>query len=91
MKLEEAIKYLDMMENKINFDLEGYTYGNEAIDTVLEVLKNSIPINKIEDKINELKQNQKLEKEGIFNRENVECIEENGKIKILQELLKGDK
>ena len=39
MELEKAIKYLDMMENKINFDLIGYLYGNEAIETVLQELK----------------------------------------------------
>lgn len=39
MSLKEAIKYLDMMKNKINFDLEGYVYGKEAIEIVLNNLK----------------------------------------------------
>lgn len=36
---KEAIEYLDMMENKINFDLLGYVYGNEAIDTILNLIQ----------------------------------------------------
>ena len=56
LSLEKAIKYLDMMENKINFDLTGYIYGNEAIETVLEALENSIPKKKIEDEIKKLKE-----------------------------------
>lgn len=36
---KEAFKYLDMMENKINFDLLGYVYGNEAIDTILNLVQ----------------------------------------------------
>jgi hypothetical protein len=36
---KEAIKYLDMMENKINFDLLGYVYGNETIDTILNLIQ----------------------------------------------------
>ena len=52
MELEKVIKYLDMMKNKIDFNLTGWIYGKQAIETVLEELENSIPKKKIEDKIN---------------------------------------
>ena len=78
---DKITKVLNFKEGSLNPSAE------LVIESLKKALQNSIPKKKIEDKIKELKQNQGLEKEGIFNRENVECIEENGKINILQELL----
>ena len=77
-ELEYKDEQIDKLYNE-NIELENYKSEYEK--------GNLIPKKKIENKIKELKQNQELEKEGVFNRENVECIEENVKIKILQELL----
>lgn len=56
MELEEAIKYLKIIKmDKNNLNKIGYVYGTEAIETVLQVLENSIPKKKIEDEIEELK------------------------------------
>jgi len=47
-------------------------------------------IKKIKDKLEELKENQRLEEEGILNREDIEAKEEIGAIKILDKLLKEE-
>ncbi len=99
MKVLEAIKYLDMMNKKIDFKLEGYVYGNEAIETVLQELEEQdkeivkyqlylteevIPTRKIEDKIKELrKKEKKCAKYSEYTMEDIIV----SKISILQELL----
>lgn len=90
MELEKAIKYLDMMNNKINFELEGYVCGKEAIETVLQELKNSILKKKIEDKIDEYKKiKEDMEQKDIGNGGTLEITYTKilGKIEGFEELL----
>ncbi len=102
MELREAIKILkgcDVVEIMPNTDDIDYSNYNQAIETVLEALENSIPIDEIEAKIEQLKNELKY----IVCDENCEkCFTEYRgsnfrycyayyQIKVLQELLGENK
>lgn len=59
----------------------------ELFDRLEKRTKELIPKYIIELKLEKLIKNQKLEEEGIFNREDKEVVEEVGAIKILKEIL----
>ena len=51
MTAEEAIKYLKYMQKHIGFNKIGYVYGNEAIETVLNLIEKQQAELKKKDKI----------------------------------------
>ena len=61
LKLKDAIEYLMLMKDKIDFNKIGFVYGTDSIDTVLRYIENSISkenikkeIKKLEEKIDNL-------------------------------------
>lgn len=96
MKLEKAIKYLDMIKNEHNLDLLGYVYKNEAIETLIKYIKEeSIPRAVVEEKINKYDEKiAKMEKDdiGIGFTLGKEWSDLKAKREVLQEILnKGEK
>lgn len=80
-ELEEAIKYLKLIRKNHDLEKNGYVYTEEAIETVLNYIDNSISKEKIKKKIEELNENgywDYLEERDLEKTKN-----------ILQELLEG--
>lgn len=81
MELEEAIKNVRKFNQENRYRDCGKI--NNSIDMVLQALENSIPKEKVEDKIEIYK---RLEMES-FDRDSIQADEYRAIIKVLQELL----
>lgn len=69
MSLEEAKKILKNFQDSLILTFKDDEEINEAIDTVLNELENSIPRKDIEERLNKLKNKQKeLDEEGFYGR-----------------------
>ncbi len=55
-ELEEAIKYLMLMKDKLDFNKTGFVYGADSIDTVLRYIENSISKEDIKKEIKKLEE-----------------------------------
>lgn len=89
-KLEKAIKILEYFITEYDEEEVSYRQVEEAIKIALQTLKNSIPKEVIEKKIEELNDEEKeIYKKDIGNNElyRLKIIDET--IKVLQELLEG--
>ena len=91
MKLENSIIYLkDLLKNDIRIDdIDNLSLTTKKhIETVLQVLENSILREKIEDKILELQEAIIIENASMYGRGNEKYIKElELKISILRELM----
>ena len=84
-ELEEAIKYLKLIRKNHDLEKKGYVYTEEAIETVLNYIDNSISKEIVENKLINLEKEYK------------EALEENStkafilkcQIEIAKELLEG--
>lgn len=93
-ELEEAIKYLKLIRKNHDLEKKGYVYTEEAIQTVLNYIENSISKEVIEEKIEELKNiTDKYDKQRENDEETDLSYEEASryasKLEVLQELLEG--
>lgn len=86
-ELEEAINYLKLIRKNHDLEKKGYVYTEEAIETVLQALENSISKEVIEKKIEELKeQRDEYIKMKEYNQVDIKMF----KINILEELLEKE-
>lgn len=89
MELKEAISELEMYRaNNSNFDEE----LAEAIDVVLETLENSIPKEKIENELEQIRieHNTRLEKCKSIEEKNIVTSQYNSMRCILEDILEGE-
>lgn len=83
-ELEEAIKYLKLIRKNHDLEKKGYVYTEDAIETVLNYIDNSISKEDIKEKLEETKyrlnETMITEKDMQYNL---------GKCAALQDLLEG--